>query len=183
MGSNKSLPLWRFKLPLLGDVIYAAAVASLCGVSTAFPFYVYFHEDQFGPPVMRFYGSEGAAPQSEADAASYQRKVLALVKPRLELDRITTGTVLRQDAPVKSRRPEKQPMPPVADEEPELSAELEIMFVSQGRAIAVSGGRVVSLREGSALSDGSRISSIGRANRGWVVSTSGGKKLNWLPGT
>lgn len=183
MGSSNSVQRRRFRLPRLGDVVYAAAVVILCSASAAFPFYVYFNEDQFGPPVMRFYGAGDAAAQAEADAASYQRKVLALVKPRLELDRITTGTVFKQDAPVKSRRLEKQPMPPVPDEVPELGAELEIMFVSQGRAIAISGGRVVSLREGSLLTDGSLISSIGRADDGWVVSTSSGKRWIWLPGS
>ncbi len=154
-----------------------AFVTCITAVSAAFPFYVHFHQDQFGPPLMQFSGELAQNLALAQDAPAYQRQVSALVKPRLQLDQITTGSIAEtMKAHQQRRNREEQPFP---DDEPPVPARIEIMFVTAGRLLALDSGRVESLKIGSMLSDGSSIRSISRIGSRWEVRTSGGAVHVW----
>ena len=167
----------------LGDVAAYGFVGCTTAASAAFPFYVHFHQDKFGPPLMQFYGADEQAAMPQVVELSFERQKTAFLKPRLELDKITTSAI-RPVNPIadlpQNTVSERQPFP---DAEPVASTKFQILFVSAGRLLAVDGGRVLSLKPGSLLSDGSRIQTINRSGSGWEVRTSSGNVVNWAPGT
>jgi hypothetical protein len=160
-----------------GDALLVALVSCIAAVSAAFPFYVHFHQDQFGPPLMRFSGDLERNLALQQDLPAYQRQISALVKPRLQLDQLTTGSIAETMKAQQQRRNwAKQPFP---GDEPPVPAKIEIMFVSAGRLLALDSGRVESLKIGSMLSDGSSIRSISRIGSRWEVRTSSGAVHVW----
>lgn len=165
----------------LGNVLYHSVLTSLMIASAAFPFYVHFHQAQFGPPEMKFYGASEMTNELQPSSPVYQRKVVAFVKPRLELDRMATGTIARARTADRLTETELTPNQPFPDVEPVSDPMLEIMFVGAGRILAVDQGKLVTLRQGSLLADGSQIKSIEKADGGWMVATSSGRTLTWTP--
>ncbi len=180
MGSQApSAKYQNRRRPRLGDVLYYSVLASLMLASGAFPFYVHYHQDEFGPPLMEFYGAQDLNAELTPSSPVYQRKVVAFVKPRLELDRLATGTIGRPAKPDLKDGNEIPPSQLFPDDEPVAASALEIMFVGAGRVLAVDQGRLVTLRQGSMLADGSRIQAIDKADGGWKIVTSTGRSMFW----
>lgn len=174
-GANRH----KWSMPRPEDIVYFGILLSLMSGSAAFPFYVHFHRDEFGPPTMEFYGAQEKAENPESNSSIYQRKIVAFVKPRLEVDQLTTGTIFHPSNPgavQQEATPRRQPFP---GDEMIKATPLEIIFVGLGRVLALDLGKVVTLREGSSLSDGSRIKAIERTKGGWRVITSAGRTILW----
>ena len=51
-GANRH----KWSKPRPEDIVYFGILLSLMSGSAAFPLYVHFHRDEFGPPTMQFYG-------------------------------------------------------------------------------------------------------------------------------
>ena len=183
MGSSNSSSGKRpWRRPRPGDVLYFSVLTSMMSASAAFPFYVHFHQDEFGPPLMEFYGALEKSEELQPTSPIYQRKMVAYVKPRLELDRLATGTIARTRGIAGTADKLLVPRQPFPDDEPAIAQRLEIMFVGAGRVLAVDAGRMVTLRPGSTLADGSRIEGIVKVDGGWNVTTSTGSIFSWSAG-
>lgn len=180
MANRKTGRLKRLASRLsFGDTIYYGLVTCTVSTSAAFPFYIHFHQDEFGPPLMHFYGAEEQNPVPDVTSPAYQRLVTALIKPRLELDKITTSSITVGKFEQQIRAETEKVEQPFPGEDSVASEKLTIIFVSSGRILATDNGRVLSLKIGSAMPDGSRIKSIRQTGGGWEVLTSTGTILMW----
>ena len=127
--------------------LFAAACAAL-------PVFVHLHPDRFGPPTMTFYGT----PESgiEPTEAAQARSTVAILRPKLQLDQITTGSIERTVRPTRPRvlRMQSQPFP---DGPNPQSAPIQFISATSNRALAVIDGRWVILVPGDRLPDGRLI--------------------------
>jgi hypothetical protein len=134
------------------------AFAASCG---ALPVYVHLNPERFGPPLMTFYGRPDDV--NNPDEAEQARSTAALLRPRLQLDQITTGSVAPIAVPTRARvfQTQRQVFP----EEPVASGD-SVQFISatSTRALAVVDGRWVILEPGDRLPDGRLIARFEQAN-------------------
>jgi hypothetical protein len=145
-------------LPYLQAKLALALLWSFAGVCAGLPFYVHFHPEQFGPPRMAFTGALETVPEDVEIA----RSANALLAPRLQLDRIVTGSI---EAPLQQKRPRasgasRQPFPDDADR-PQTS--VQFISISPNRALALVDGRMVILYPGDRLGDGRVLAGFERA--------------------
>ena len=117
MQSDKNDRLFHAKRISVADWVYFGMVAAICSSSTAFALYVYLHPDEFGPPVMQFYGSMSETGSVNMEAVTVKAKIVAQVRPRLELDKLMTGSIQPNrslDRQPALETPPYQPFPEVA---------------------------------------------------------------------
>ncbi len=151
-----------------GDMVIAGAGLALAIGCALFPWYVFFNQDKFGLPAVRFEGSDGSIPMPAS--LSYRpdllgRPISAAEVPVLELDLLSTGTL--PDDPTGGIPLSEQPFPggPV-------EAKYRLVHVANGRAMLEDENGLWVVQPGSVLPDESRVSSIERRAQGWVMVTS-----------
>lgn len=134
------MPLWLF--------------AAICG---ALPFYVHWNPDRFGPPLMRFDGAiESRDRESQAEEA---RILAALLRPRLQLDQITTGSISRPRA-VDGNRLGQNQQPNLPDSDDFEEQPIQFISATKDRALAIIDGKLLILARGDLLPDGRSIASF-----------------------
>jgi hypothetical protein len=152
-----------------GDMMIAAAGLALAVGCALFPWYVFFNQEKFGVPSVRFEGSDGSIPMPTS--LSYRpellgRPISAAEVPVLELDLLSTGTL--PDDPTGGVIPlSDQPFPGGPPE-----AKYKLVHVANGRAMLEDENGLWVVQPGSLLPDDSRVSSIERRAEGWVLVTS-----------
>ena len=161
----------------LSNALFYGCISCGTMASAVLPFYIHFHSEEFGPPLMHFSGEMGRNADFEASVETRrERQIATLVKPMLQIDKIVTGSI--RDRALGSARaaPAEQPYPENAPSSP---LALEILFVSPNRALIIDGGRVETIRPGSRLSNGAQVESIVWSNGRWSIKTSAGASYEW----
>lgn len=179
MQADKYFRLFLLKHIRIADGVYFGMVAAICSLSAAFPVYVHLHPDEFGPPVMQFYGSVSETGSVNLEAVAVKAKIVAQIRPRLELDKMMTGSIQPNMSAVPQPALDTTPYQPFPDAAQIPTADPGLLFVGPNRVLAFDGGRIVSLRTGSRLADGSQIVEILRIGNRWTIRTSSGKELEW----
>lgn len=132
--------------------VFAAACAAL-------PIYVHLHPDRFGPPLMTFYG----ASESQLRAAQLEqaRSIAALLRPKLQLDQITTGSIQR---PLKKTGARVAPTPswPLPEDVNFKGETVRFITATHDRALAVVDGEMKIFVPGDRLPDGRTIARFER---------------------
>lgn len=151
-----------------GDMMIAGAGLALAIGCALFPWYVFFNQDKFGLPSVRFQGSDGSIPMPAS--LSYRpdllgRPISAAEVPVLELDLLSTGTL--PDDPTGGIPLSEQPFPGGP-----IEAKYRLVHVANGRAMLEDENGLWVVQPGSMLPDESRVSSIERRAQGWVMVTS-----------
>jgi hypothetical protein len=150
-----------------GRIKFSANIAiygvlwSLAAASATLPVYVHLHPNQFGPPLMSFYGS--AERQMNLPQEERKRISAALLRPKLQLDQITTGSIepsLNRTQPRATRFPPQQ-FPIV---ENPLNPAIQFISATKDRALAFVDGRLRILIPGDRLPDGRTIKGFEQAN-------------------
>jgi hypothetical protein len=172
-----SAPILRRIRSNAANVLFLGCIGCGTMASAALPFYIQFHPEEFGPPLMHFSGELERSLELEAQADSRRdRQVAILVKPKLQMDRITTGSIKAgasgrsRTAPPNQAYPDDTRRPPLV---------LDILFASHNRALVIDGGKVETVRAGSTLSNGATVEAITQTNGHWTVRTSNGAAYAW----
>ncbi len=171
---SNSARIVRQTRSILSNVLFFGFLACGTMASAALPFYIHFHPEKFGPPLMQFSGELERDPVADINV---ERQVTAVVKPKLQLDKITTGSI-------RNRFPERivnvsadQAFP---SDDPHSPLTLDILFVSSNRALIIDGGKVETVRVGSRLSNGAEVEAIILSKGRWSIKTSAGDAYDWV---
>lgn len=160
----------------MANSAYHAVLIGSAAASAGLPFYIHFNPEKFSPPTMQFSGALERSLSENVEKNEYERRVSALVKPKLLLDQITTGAV--PEVKTERARITAQPFP---EDLPDQEHLIELMYVGRYRALIAAGGKIEIASVGSRLPDGSAISSISSQNGVWEVATTHGSILKWQP--
>lgn len=157
-----------------------------CGTlaSAALPFYVHFNPDKFGPPLMHFSGDlDRRLLSAEEIVPQRERQVASVLRPKLQIDQIITGSISGGvSTPLRKVLPARPyPEQPFPDRPRVEQLDLQVLFVSQNRAMVFDGRNVEVLRTGSRLPDGSRVEAISKRNDLWTIKMSTGATYAWSP--
>lgn len=155
------------------DILIAALGIALGLTCALFPWYIFFNQDQFGPPAMKFEGTEVEAVGDDALATPVlprgNSEVRIIGIPDLNLDYSPTGSLPRVfSAPVL-------PLPEQAF--PDEGTPFKILHVTAGRAMIEDDTGIWVVEPGAKLPDRSHVTSIERRKGKWVVVTSDSKVL------
>jgi hypothetical protein len=134
--------------------LFAASCAAL-------PVYIHLHPEHFGPPLMTFNGKPESG--NYPVKAEQARSEAALLRPRLQLDQITTGSIEPLVKPTGPRTIQMQSQP-FPNEEDRQSGSIQFISATPQRALAFVDGRWVILTPGDALPDGRLIARFDQAN-------------------
>lgn len=155
------------------DFVIAAAGLALGLTCALFPWYIFFNQDQFGPPAMKFEGTEVEAVGDDALATPVlprgNSEVRIIGIPDLNLDYAPTGSLPRVFSAPATPLPE-QPFPDDA-------TPFKVLHVTAGRAMIEDDTGIWVVEPGSKLPDRSQVESIERRKGKWVVVTSDNKVL------
>jgi hypothetical protein len=173
-------PRRRFALPAKlsasrsrTDILIAGAGLALGLTCALFPWYIFFNQEQFGPPAMKFEGTEVEALVDDAMATPLlprgNSEVRIIGIPELNLDYAPTGSLPRVFSAPVTLLPE-QPFPDDA-------APFKVLHVTAGRAMIEDDSGIWVVEPGSKLPDRSQVESIERRKGKWVVVTSEKKVL------
>lgn len=176
---KKPQPALKAKRERRSDLMVAALGITLGLTCALFPWYIFFNQDQFGPPAVTFSG-EGTSgtsgpitigPQKERVGAPMAAEEL----PDLQLDLFATGT-LQHDKDDAEAPPSvlEQPFPAVAPV-------FRIIHVENGRAMVEDETGMWLVQRGSTLPDNSRVASIEQREGHWVVVTNDERVLEVSP--
>lgn len=138
----------------LANIVIYSALCVLASASAALPLYVHLHPSQFGPPLMTFNGaSESRFVPLQPE---HERIAAAVLRPKLQLDRITTGSI---QPPLNNTRPRvTQVLPqPLPDAKKSSGETVRFIAASRDRALAVVDGRLRVFSRGERLPDGQLI--------------------------
>ena len=127
--------------------MFAAACALL-------PVYVHLHPKQFGPPLMTFYGATDS--RSKSEQVEQTRTAAALLRPKLQLDQITTGSIMPPTKSTRSRITAISPQP-LPDETDVQRETVQFISATKSRALAVVDGKLTIYMPGDRLPDGRLI--------------------------
>ena len=150
------------------DFLMTVAGAALGVTCALFPWYIFFNQEQFGPPAMKFAGTEVEASGDDATATPILPRGNSEVRitgiPSLELDYSPTGSLPRVFSGPATPLPD-QPFP----QEP---APFKVIHVTAGRAMIEDDSGIWVVQRGSTLPDKSNVELIERRDGEWVVVTS-----------
>jgi len=154
----------------------------LAGVSSYLPYYVYFHESEFGPPTMQFTGRIDYGGPEIVERATEARRPLFKDVAQLDvelqdIDPVVTGSIQPDTSAIPTLRPAVRPRPSrelLEKLSPELVEHdsLILVFATRGRALVRDGDDLMPIAVGSRLPDGSTVKSLLRKQNGWQVVTS-----------
>ncbi len=174
---SNSARIVRQTRSILSNVLFFGCIGCGTMASAALPFYIHFHPEKFGPPLMHFSGDleRNLVAEDSVDMRREQR-ISALVRPKLQLDKITTGSIKDGPSGRMLATVADQPFPGGKIGSP---LTLEILFVSSNRALIVDGGKVETVRVGSKLSNGAAVEAITQSKGLWSIKISTGAAYNW----
>ncbi len=150
-----------------GDIAITFGGLGLAFACAAFPWYVFYNQEQFGVQEMRFSGNMtpgGVASMDESQVMAMQ-PIVPDDFPIMELDLFTTASAV-VDAP----RPVvvDQPFPEPA------AVPYRIVHIANGRAMIEDEGGYFVVQPGSTLPDATRAMSIEQRDGEWVLVNSNG---------
>ena len=136
----------------VADTIMASCLWMLAATCGAFPFYVHFHRDAFGPPQMQFSGELDRRQTLAAQAAIQRDRIEnVILRPQLLLDQMTTGSI----APTVNKKTSRVG---IDQQDPaKVDPTLIIFSATPTRALANLDGKIIVLRIGDRLPDGKII--------------------------
>ena len=176
---SNSARMARQTRSILSNVLFFGCIGCGTMASAGLPFYIHYHPEKFGPPLMQFSGELERNLVAEGNVEmGRERQISAVVKPQLQLDKIITGSIRDRLSERILTVPSDQPFP---GDQPVSPLSLEILFVSPNRALIVDGGKVETVRVGSTLSNGAEVKAINRTGGGWSIKTSAGAAYLWVP--
>ncbi|WP_099863962.1 flagellar protein [Pararhizobium haloflavum] len=160
---------WYRRLMTSDRVIMAGGV-SLAAFAAFFPWYVFLHQEEFGPKPMVYSRSEGLA--------QWPGRTLLDASPLVEdspdsetsetFDPLMTATVPTQAAPAETDDSAlDQPFP-------SSRSPFRLLHVANGRALIENGAGMYIVRIGSVLPDNSRLARLEKREGEWVIVTSDG---------
>lgn len=158
------------------DVIMAALGVSLAIVSAAFPWYIFYNQEQFGVRAMKFQGN----PSSRAPASlspqppRIGQPMDVRDMPIMEFDLISTATVPGAEEPTEVPELEDQPFPPD-------TIEYHLIHVANGRAMIEDEDGIWVVQPGSILPDSSRVAAIEQREGRWVLVTTFDRIIELIP--
>lgn len=160
--------------PSKSDALYSLCLLGLASSSAGLPFYIHFHPEKFGPPLMQFSGDLSRKIGESIGDEVYERRMSALLRPRLQFDQITTGSV--PDVKRVKVLPLMQPFPESDDANRPI---LRLIYVGSNQVLLEENGKIALIRAGSKLSNGAAILSIVNHRGTWEVKTSSGEVYSW----
>ncbi|MGD9913111.1 MAG: hypothetical protein AB7S80_03450 [Rhizobiaceae bacterium] len=175
---KKAQPAPKAKRERRSDLMVAALGITLGLICALFPWYIFFNQDQFGPPAVTFSGegTSGASgpitigPQKERVGAPMAAEEL----PDLQLDLFATGTLQHDEDAEAPPSVLEQPFPAGAPV-------FRIIHVENGRAMVEDETGMWVVQRGSTLPDNSRVASIEQRGGHWVVVTNDERVLEVSP--
>lgn len=151
------------------DLLIGAGGVVLGVTCALFPWYIFFNQEQFGPPKVRFEAPEAELLVDDALATPLlprdDRDVRIVGIPDLNLDFTPTGSLPR----VFSEAPQAvtdQPFPE------EAAGSFKVLHVTAGRAMIEDDAGIWIVEPGARLPDLTSIQSIERRKGKWVLITS-----------
>ncbi|WP_274627882.1 hypothetical protein [Arvimicrobium flavum] len=154
------------------DFVIAASGIALGVTCALFPWYIFFNQEKFGPPAMKFEATEVEANGDDATATPLlprgNSEVRIIGIPDFELDYDATGSLPRTFSP---------PQPAVEQPFPEDVSTYRVLHVTAGRAMIEDDTGIWVVQRGSRLPDRTRVERIERRDGDWVLVTSGDKVL------
>jgi len=142
-----------------GEWILAAGGVALAGLCAVFPWYIFFHQEQFGVRPLAFSDRQKPSADLLADLADDQPLGLDAMP---QLDFAPTGTV--PDAPMRPLALAEQPFP--GDRH-----EFRFIHAENGRALIEDDDGFWIVERGSLLPNGSRVADIAQRSEAWVLVT------------
>ena len=149
------------------DFIFGALGLVLGLTCALFPWYIFFNQEKFGVREFVFSGERGGAAPTEL---TYQpprigQPFAEAEVPRMALDLFPTATTPRQDDGARRAVPvAEQPFPPDL-------VSYHLVHVANGRAMIMDDTGLWVVQPGSQLPDASRVASIEKRGKGWVIVT------------
>lgn len=150
-----------------GDIAITAGGLCLAFACAAFPWYVFYNQEQFGIREMRFSGNmtPGRIGITDAPAPFTADPMTADDFPIMELDLFTTASaVIDAPRPVIVDQPFPEPAP----------VSYRIVHIANGRAMIEDEGGYFVVQPGSTLPDATRAASIEQRDGKWVLVNSNG---------
>ncbi len=155
------------------DILIAGAGVALGLTCALFPWYIFFNQEQFGPPAVKFEGTDAEVLVDDASATPLLPRSNSEVRiigiPDLHLDYTPTGSLPRVFTPGFE--------PPAEQPYPDDASAFKVLHVTAGRAMIEDDSGIWVVEPGSRLPDKSRVESIERRKGKWVVVTSEKKVL------
>lgn len=144
------------------------AMGLVLGLTCAlFPWYIFFNQEKFGVREFVFSGERGsAAPTSLTYQPPRIGQPFAQAEvPKMELDLFPTATTPPADGAARQAVPlSEQPFPPDL-------VSYQLVHVANGRAMIMDDAGLWVVQPGSQLPDASRVASIEKRGKNWVVVT------------
>ncbi len=190
---------------LPADVGAKALGVAIASASAAFPFYIHYNPDKFGPPRMQYAALDVEGGEVENRRSRFEEAAGPDARS-LYLDPTEVGTTAggnasagktslsetsgRRNPPeldgvmtgtIALPRPRKSAERQAPPEQP-FPGDLEpvdLLFVSAGGALVMAEGGIDIIAEGSQLPDGSKVLSIRERNGSWEILTTGERVLTW----
>ena len=158
------------------DAVMAVLGVSLAIVCAAFPWYIFYNQEQFGVRAMKFQGN-----QTSRAPASLSPQPLRIGQPMdvrdvpiMELDLISTATVPGAEEPTELPELQDQPFPPD-------TIEYHLIHVANGRAMIEDEDGIWVVQPGSILPDSSRVAAIEQREGRWVLVTTFDRIIELIP--
>jgi len=161
---------------LTGDRLMVAAGITLACAAAIFPWYVFFHEEQFGVRLAEW-GRTRDLPEgrghdvfSVSPLAMVDRDNGGAVQPETgaSVDPLVTATVssVGKERPGTNAAEPEQPFPGQSG--------FRLLHVANGRALIEDGSGMYMVRVGSILPDNSKVATLEMRDGKWVIVTSKG---------
>jgi hypothetical protein len=150
------------------DFLIGASGIALGLTCALFPWYIFFNQEQFGPPKVTFAGAEVEAAGGGTMASPVMQRGDSDV-------RIVGMTGLNLDyTPTGSLPPDMSgPAPSVPDQPfPDEGTPFKVLHVTAGRAMIEDNSGIWVVQRGSDLPDRTRVERIERQGEKWVLVTS-----------
>lgn len=153
-----------------GDLMLAAAGIGLGVTCATFPWYIFFHQEDFGIRALKFGGGDltAAAPAGmEPTGKALVNPLPAPDIPAVQLDLFATGTLPENEEGERSPPGLKEqpfPAPPVT---------FRLVHVANGRALIEDDSGLWVVQRGSTLPDNSEVVGLEKRDGRWVMLTTG----------
>jgi hypothetical protein len=158
-----------------GDATIATLGVLLAVTCAAFPWYIFFNQEQFGVREFVFNGGGSARPSAVAFVPQPVGKPFAATDvPKLELDFFPTATLPADREPARAVPASEQPFP--SDR-----VNFRLVHVANGRAMIEDADGLWVVQRGSRLPDASRVVAIEQRGASWVLVTSNDRIVKLQP--